>query len=115
MESFWEKVKYQVKKTLPDHCYRMWIDPVRMLEFNDQTIKLSSPNAYFIKRLKDNYLPMLQEEFSRLGYEDLNIKFKVTATKNPLKNNSKNLTSNPALTLQYLWWQADPNRWIYPV
>ncbi len=81
MESFWEEVKCQIKKTLPDHSYRMWIDPVELIEHDHHHVKLSSPNAYFIKRLKDNYLPIFQEEFSKLGVNDINIEFKVSSKK----------------------------------
>ena len=84
MESFWEEVKYQVKKSLPDHSYRMWIDPVELLEYDDQSVKLSSPNDYFIKRLKDNYVPIFKKEFSKLLK-----KFKIrTIQLNTIKNSS---------------------------
>ncbi|MCF6247442.1 MAG: chromosomal replication initiator protein DnaA [Desulfobacula sp.] len=103
MESFWKEVKCQVKKVLPDHCYRMWIDPVNLLEHNDQYIKLSSPNAYFIKRLKDNYLPILKEEFSRLGHKDLKIEFTVsnskTLTQKMSEKSKKQASAYPAMPL----------------
>ncbi|MCK5696392.1 MAG: chromosomal replication initiator protein DnaA, partial [Desulfobacula sp.] len=83
MESFWKKVKGQIKKTLPDHSYRMWIDPVELLEHHHNHVKLSTPNAYFIKRLKDNYLPIFEEEFIKLGVDDINIEFKVSSQKKP--------------------------------
>ena len=83
IESFWEKVKSQIKKTLPDHSYRMWIDPIELLEHHHHHVKLSTPNAYFIKRLKDNYLPIFEEEFLKLGVDDINIEFKVSSKKNP--------------------------------
>ena len=53
MESFWKQVKCQIKKTLPEHSYRMWIEPVDLLDHDKHHIKLSSPNSFFIKRLKD--------------------------------------------------------------
>ena len=81
MESSWKQVKYQLKKTLPDHSYRMWIDPVKLIEHNNQDIKLSSPNAYFVKRLKDNYLPIFEREFIKLGFHDVNIEFQVSLSK----------------------------------
>jgi len=81
MGLFWEEVKGQIKKTLPDHSYRMWIDPVELLEHDNHHIKLSSPNTYFIKRLKDNYLPMFEKEFSNIGISDIHIEFKVSSPK----------------------------------
>jgi len=55
----------------------MWIDPVELIGHDQNHVKLSSPNSYSIKRLKDNYLPMLEKEFFKLGVNDINIEFKV--------------------------------------
>lgn len=95
MESFWEEVKHRVKESLPDHCYRMWIDPVKLLEHNENHIKLSSPNAYFIKRIKDNYLPILKREFSNLGLCDLDIQFKVASSKKGHPKSKKSTSNRP--------------------
>ena len=88
MESFWEEVKCRVKESVPDHCYRMWIDPVNLIEHSNSHIKLSGPNPYCVKRLKDNYLPILKETFTRLGHRDLKIEFMVASSKN-LKTRTK--------------------------
>jgi chromosomal replication initiator protein len=101
LELFWEEVKCQIKRTLPDHSYRMWIDPVEFLEHDGHHIRLSSPNSYSVKRLKDNYLPMFMEEFSKLGHKDIHIEFKVTSQdKGGLKKNGKKQGSYPALALK---------------
>lgn len=81
IKSVWKYVKSQIKKTLPDHSYRMWIDPVEILEHDNHHIRLSSPNAYSIKRLKDNYLSMIKEEFLKTGIHDINIEFDVSSPK----------------------------------
>jgi len=81
MESSWKEVKYQIKKILPDHSYRMWIDPVKLIDHDNEYIKLSSPNSYFVKRIKDNYLPIFEKEFSKLGFDNINIEFKVSSNK----------------------------------
>ncbi|CCK80450.1 chromosomal replication initiator protein DnaA [Desulfobacula toluolica] len=81
IESCWTEVKGRIKKTLPDHSYRMWIDPVELLDFDQDHLELSSPNDYFIKRLKDNYLLTFKEEFSKLGVDDIRIDFKVSSKK----------------------------------
>jgi len=101
IESFWEQVKYQIKKSLPDHSYRMWIDPVELLGHDDHHIKISCPNAYFIKKLKDNYLPIFEEEFLKLGINDINIEFEVKSqSKFSSKDKNKNSGSYPAVPLQ---------------
>ncbi|WP_299983477.1 chromosomal replication initiator protein DnaA [Desulfobacula sp.] len=100
MGSFWEEVKCQIKKIVPDHSYRMWIDPVELLEHDNHHIKLSSPNAYSIKRLKDNYLSIFEEEFSRIGINDINIEFKVSSKgKSASVGKNKKTSAYPAVPL----------------
>jgi chromosomal replication initiator protein len=100
MESFWKQVKCQIKKTLPEHSYRMWIEPVDLLDHDKHHIKLSSPNSFFIKRLKDNYLPILEEAFLKLGVDDINIEFMVTSKRKLCsKKENKNLGAYPAVHL----------------
>jgi len=101
LELFWEEVKCQIKKTLPDHSYRMWIDPVELLEHDGCHVKLSSPNSYSVKRLKDNYLPIFIEEFSKLGHNDIRIEFKVAShDKGVVRKNIKKPGSYPALAVK---------------
>lgn len=75
MESFWNQVKSQIKKSVPDHCYRMWVEPVSFLGCESDCIALSTPNEFFSKRLKEKYLDSFLEEFKKLG-KPVNIEFK---------------------------------------
>jgi chromosomal replication initiator protein len=75
MDGYWVQVKSQVKKSIPDHSYRMWIDPVNLLEHKDGCICLSTPNAFFVRRLKENYQALLEKEFKKLG-QSVRIEFK---------------------------------------
>lgn len=92
MELLWEEVKDKIKNTLPDHTYRMWIDPVELFEFEKHHVTLAGPNAYFIKRLKDNYLPIFEKAFVQLGIKDTHIEFKVIS-KRKLSSNGINKES----------------------
>jgi len=99
MESFWKQVKSQIKKSLPNHSYRMWIEPVNFLEYDNQNLKLSSPNSYFVKRLKDNFLNIFEEEFSKLGHAGVNIEFQVTNKAESMKKSDRALSAFPAVPL----------------
>jgi chromosomal replication initiator protein len=81
MDKFWAQVKSQIKKSIPDHSYRMWVDPLEVLAFQEDRLCLSTPNEFFIKRLKDNYLGLFEQEFHKLG-QPVRIEFK---TKTPPK------------------------------
>jgi len=68
----------------------MWIDPVKLIGHGHQHIQLSTPNRYFIKRLKESYVPIFEKEFSKLGFDHINIEFKVSSNKkiSSIKNSS---------------------------
>ncbi len=80
MELSWEKVKFQIKKSIPDHSYRMWIDPLALLGYDATGITLSTPNDFFIKRIKENYLDIFKHEFLNLGHS-VNIEFQTCGKK----------------------------------
>ncbi len=80
MIASWKKVKRKLQGLIPDHCYRMWIDPLTMLGFDEDLIQLSSPNSFTAKRLKTTYLPTLKQEFSKIGHGNIRIEFVVKKT-----------------------------------
>lgn len=73
MESCWEKVKLEMKHSLPDHSYRMWIQPMGYLASGANVVKLSCPNPFSRKRIKDNYLAGLESQFKKFGFGDIKI------------------------------------------
>ncbi len=80
MESFWKQVKTELQSTIPDHCYRMWIEPVGLIDHDSDRITLSAPNAFSVRRLRENYLASIQSGFSRLG-RDVQVEFKIHGKK----------------------------------
>lgn len=101
MESFWEEVKGQIKKQLPDHSYRMWIDPVELVEYDSHSVQLAIPNNYYLNRLKNNYVPIFQKELSKLGYdENVEIKFAIQSHKKSRSHKKDDISgSYPAVPL----------------
>ncbi len=98
IESFWTKIKSQIRQTIPDHSYRMWIDPVELLTFDENLVCLSAPNEFFTRRLKENYLEVFQNEFVKLG-QDVKIEFK-TQERNPKKNQAPVNGGHPAIPIK---------------
>ncbi len=75
MENYWIKVKQRLEERLPEHSYKMWIEPVHFMDSDDSTIKLSCPNTFLASRIKSNYLFQFQKELAEFGYDDLRIEF----------------------------------------
>lgn len=89
MEQYWERVKLEMKNSLPGHSYRMWIDPMGYIAGADDVIKLSCPNLFSKKRISDNYLAGLESQFTKLGLGQIKIDLNVEirgAKKKPAKS-----------------------------
>jgi chromosomal replication initiator protein len=77
MKSTWEIVKLTVKNSIPDHSYRMWIKPLEYLKSEKNCIKVTCPNSFSMKRIKENYCLKFKKEFCNLGYDNIKIEFKI--------------------------------------
>ncbi|SLM30019.1 Chromosomal replication initiator protein DnaA [Desulfamplus magnetovallimortis] len=87
MESLWNNVKLKMKDSLPDHSFRMWIQPIEFLASENSVITLLCPNTFSRKRVKDNYIQGIINEFSTLGFADLQIELETP--ENICHNSSK--------------------------
>ena len=62
MELIWNNVKVSIKKQIPDHCYRMWIEPLEFQGVEDEQFILACPNVFSKRRIKENYGSLIQNE-----------------------------------------------------
>ena len=45
--SIWKQTKKEIKKKIPDHAYSTWVDPIKLVGFNDNILRLEVPNQFF--------------------------------------------------------------------
>ncbi len=96
MKNTWEIVKLTVKNSIPDHSYRMWIKPLKFLKSEKNSIKISCPNDFSIKRIRTNYICKFKKEFSNLGYNKIKIDFRVDDKINSSRKNREQKISYTA-------------------
>ena len=70
MEAVWEKVKSAIKKHIPGHSYKMWIEPLKVQpgEAEGSNVQQSEVNAWIVycpnffsrKRVQGLYGAMIQ-------------------------------------------------------
>lgn len=65
MEAVWKDVKAALKTQIPDHSYRMWIEPIKFHKNQDNGIVLSCPNFFSKKRVKAQYSSIIESEINR--------------------------------------------------
>ncbi|WP_321492427.1 chromosomal replication initiator protein DnaA [uncultured Desulfobacter sp.] len=100
MDLFLEKVKFHIKESVPDHCYRMWIEPVKLSAHDSEHVVLEVPNEFYVKRLKEHYLAYFEAGFLRFG-KKVSIEFKVhnkTIGSNPVQTQKKQAQQPIAVT-----------------
>lgn len=75
----WEGALALLEKRLPEHTFRMWIDPL-CASIKNGTLMLSCPNEFSKKRVRDNYLGQIEDALrkSRNGNDPMKIELKVS-------------------------------------
>ena len=71
----WEKIRRRIRERIPEHCYRMWIEPVAMAGTGPGSVTLASPNAFMSRRLEMVYLPVIREALEGEGLAGVRIRF----------------------------------------
>ncbi len=62
MESIWKQAKSAIKRKIPAHSYRMWIEPVAFVRQEGEAVVVCCPNFFSRKRVLDHYGALLREE-----------------------------------------------------
>jgi chromosomal replication initiator protein len=85
METHWKKIKSAIKKRIPSHSYRMWIEPLEMEQADEGTWVIFCPNFFSKKRVQDLYGQMIKDEIHRSLGKDGELTFKITRQNGGLK------------------------------
>ncbi|MDJ0854874.1 MAG: chromosomal replication initiator protein DnaA [Desulfobacterales bacterium] len=66
MENHWQRIKSALKKSIPLHSYRMWIEPLRACRDDSGAFCIECPNAFSLRRIQDHYSRLIRTEFEQL-------------------------------------------------
>jgi chromosomal replication initiator protein len=89
MKAIWKEAKAAIKLRVPNHCFRMWIEPLRLSRFDNNRLTLVSPNFFSKKRVLDHYGDLIETELSRIAGRSCRCIIEVSAT-NTLPRNKSN-------------------------
>jgi len=78
MENIWQKVKAALTDFVPDHAYRMWIEPLTLGTIDPNVLQLNCPNAFFRRRVKEHFGELICRELQKLTGNATELKFAVT-------------------------------------
>jgi len=77
MKSIWKTVKSEIRGKIPGHFFRMWLEPLKFIRREADTVVLSCPNHFSRKRIWDQYRELLEAEFNRVSGERLSLSLEV--------------------------------------
>ena len=103
MKTIWNKVKAEIKRQIPVHSYRMWIEPLEFIKSQEDVVTLSCPNFFSKKRVQNHYGDLIESEVNKISKKAVQFSIEISGGKNVSKSRRK---SNRQLPL--------PNFQIYP-
>ncbi len=69
MEAIWNSIKIAIKMNIPEHSYRMWIEPLKFGGIENGAMVLTAPNHFSQKRAQDNYGSLILSELKKISGE----------------------------------------------
>ncbi len=77
MNPIWTSAKRLLKEHVPDHTYRMWIDPIACCDSNGDTVVLTCPNLFSKRRIWDQYRQAIEDAVAQAAGRTLPIRLVV--------------------------------------
>ncbi|MEJ2618324.1 MAG: DnaA/Hda family protein, partial [Ignavibacteriaceae bacterium] len=86
MKAIWKEAKTAIKLRIPNHCFRMWIEPLKLTKCDESSFYLASPNFFSRKRVLDHYGDLITAEISKAAGKPYRCLIEVSASDTALKN-----------------------------
>ncbi|MEE8398060.1 MAG: chromosomal replication initiator protein DnaA, partial [Desulfobacterales bacterium] len=81
MEMIWKKTVNALKDHIPSHSFRMWIEPLKYRQADEDQIVVTCPNLFSRRRVLDNYAGAIELEISRATGKQLKLSVEVSTGK----------------------------------
>ena len=78
METIWASAKGSIKKQIPGHSFRMWIEPLHIKTVEESLVVLCTPNYFSKKRVQNHYGTMLETEIRQALGRDCRVAVEVS-------------------------------------
>ena len=102
MSHIWQEVKTTLAQRIPQHSFRMWIEPLKLVHADQDRVKLACPNHFFRKRIIENFSQTICSELQRFSGKAIQLEIEVAALdgrpKDPLETAEQ--LSLPNMTIQ---------------
>ena len=79
MEAVWKKVKSAIKRRIPGHSFKMWIEPLNVSQTDQSNWVISCPNFFSKKRVQGIYGEMIQNAIQDSMGQDCELKYEISS------------------------------------
>ena len=79
MEAVWEKVKSAIKQHIPDHSFKMWLEPLNVSQTDKGNWVVYCPNFFSRKRVQGLYGEMIKNAIQHSTGQDCELKFEISS------------------------------------
>jgi chromosomal replication initiator protein len=83
MDKVWKDIQASLKRRIPAHSFRMWIEPIELNRGDDGEWVITCPNAFSRKRVHDHFGAVIEAELRRvLGIATVGVSYHVAGRRN---------------------------------
>jgi len=79
MDTLWQTIKERLKVEIPDNQYRIWIEPLEMIQSGDEELLLGCPNPFFLNWVRERYYAHIVQAAQNLGPNTVKISLQVSS------------------------------------
>ncbi|MGB5750291.1 MAG: chromosomal replication initiator protein DnaA [Desulfobacterales bacterium] len=79
MEAVWKKVKSAIKQRIPDHSFKMWLEPLNVSQADKSNWVVYCPNFFSKKRVQGLYGEMIKNAIQHSTGRDCELKFEISS------------------------------------
>ncbi len=108
MKQIWNEIKTELRNQIPNHSFKMWIEPLVFESRENNAMVLSAPNFFSRKRVLDFYAAMIEKELANTG-EGLN-RIKIVISEKTEKPNKDEFAPSSQLILPMINYQSQNGR-----
>jgi chromosomal replication initiator protein len=95
MEAVWKKVKSVIKKRIPGHSFRMWIEPLEVSKIDENSWVVCCPNFFSKKRVQGLYGQLIKSAIQHSLGQVCELSFEISSETNGSRPKRENHSQMP--------------------